>query len=61
MVQRKDLFRSWMPAGVVFQGPNTSDNADQAIAGLEIIRARPIHFVMSDGFLDVRRWEQSNF
>ncbi len=50
--------RSWMLAGVIFQGPSTSNDANEAIAGLEIIRARPAHFIMSDGTLDKARWER---
>jgi hypothetical protein len=52
--------RSWMPAGVIFQGPNPSGDPDQSIAGLEIIRARPVHFINPDGSLDCARWQQSN-
>ena len=54
--------RSWMPAGVIFEGPNPGNATDQqAIAGLEIIRARPMHFIKADGMLDITLWEQSNF
>ncbi len=54
--------RVWRPAGVIFQGPNPRDAFEQqSIAGLEIIRARPIHFVKEDGYLDLARWEQANF
>lgn len=50
--------RSWMPAGVIFQGPNpNTDPAQDAICGLEIFRARPIHFIRQDGFLDASRWQ----
>lgn len=52
--------RSWMPAGVVIQGPNPSGLVGESISGLEIIRARPVHFIKSNGELDVTRWEQSN-
>ncbi len=48
------------PAGVIFQGPSTSDHVEESIHGLEIIRARPIHFIKADGTLDITRWEQSN-
>jgi len=53
-------FRSWIPAGVVVQGPNPSDNPEQSIQGLEVIRARPIHFIKPDGMLDLARWHQSH-
>jgi hypothetical protein len=52
--------RSWMPAGVIFQGPNPNGVEGEAIAGLEIIKARPIHFIKANGYLDVTRWEQLN-
>jgi hypothetical protein len=60
IVQRADLFRSWRPAGVIFQGPNPSGDAGESIQGLEIIRVRPIHFVKADGMLDLERWDQCN-
>jgi hypothetical protein len=48
-----------MPAGVIFEGPNPGDNPDQeAILGLEIVRARPVHFINPDGTLDNDRWAQ---
>jgi hypothetical protein len=48
--------RSWALAGVIYQGPNTSENPDEAIAGLEIIKARRTHFLLPDGRLDRPRW-----
>jgi hypothetical protein len=48
--------RSWALAGVIYQGPNTSENPDEAISGLEIIRARRAHFLLPDGRLDTARW-----
>jgi hypothetical protein len=54
--------RAWKPAGVIFQGPNPGNSPDQdSIPGLEIMRARPIHFIKDDGFMDMERWHQSNF
>ena len=47
---------SWVLAGVIYEGPNASPDEAQAIAGLEIIRARRAHFILSDGQLDIRRW-----
>jgi hypothetical protein len=47
-----------MLGGVIFQDPSTSDDPNQAIAGLEIIRARPAHFIMPNGRLDHARWER---
>ncbi len=52
--------RSWRPAGVIFQGPNPSGDPAESIRGLEIIRARPVHFINSDGTLDIDRWNRSN-
>ncbi len=52
--------RSWMPAGVIIQGPNPSGKADESILGLEIIKARPMHFIKANGGIDVARWEQSH-
>src|SRR5271169_2002167 len=40
--------RSWIPAGVIFQGPNPAGDPAEAIQGLEIIRARPVHFINPD-------------
>lgn len=52
--------RSWMPAGVIIQGPNPTGRAGESISGLEVIKARPVHFIKPDGELDVTRWEQAN-
>jgi hypothetical protein len=48
------------PAGIIFQGPNPSDDLAQSIQGLELILARPIHFINADGTLDIARWDQCN-
>ncbi len=53
--------RSWMPAGVIIQGPNPSGVTGESISGLEIIKARPIHFIKPNGEIDVARWEQARF
>jgi hypothetical protein len=50
--------RSWALAGVIYQGPNPSGDPEQAIAGLEIIKARRAHFILPDGTLDIRRCEE---
>jgi hypothetical protein len=52
--------RSWALAGVIYQGPNTSENPQEAIAGLEIIKARRAHFILPDGMLDIARWEYAS-
>jgi hypothetical protein len=56
MVVQQHL-RSWALAGVIYQGPNVSDNPEEAIAGLEIIKARRAHFLLPDGTLDRARWQ----
>jgi hypothetical protein len=48
--------RSWALAGVIYQGPNASGNPDEAITGLEIIKARRAHFIFPNGRLDIPRW-----
>jgi hypothetical protein len=53
VVQNK--LRSWALSGVIYQGPNPSDNPDEAIRGLEIIKARRAHFILPDGRLDAAR------
>jgi hypothetical protein len=55
-VVETSAIRSWVLAGVIYEGPNASPDEAQAIAGLEIIRARRAHFILSDGQLDIRRW-----
>jgi hypothetical protein len=52
--------RSWRLAGVIYNGPNTSDDPEEAIAGLEIIRVRRADFLMPNGELDVQRWGMAN-
>jgi hypothetical protein len=60
-VEYRGLLRTWALAGVVYQGPNTSPDPNEAITGFEIIRARPAHFILPDGTLDTRRWEGLTF
>jgi hypothetical protein len=55
-----NLIRSYMPAGVIYTGPNTSENEGEAIAGFEVIKARPIHYIRPDGMLDLGRWAMNN-
>ncbi len=56
-----EVMRTWRPAGVIIQGPNPGDvPTEEAIPGIEIIRARPIHFIKADGYLDIDRWQQAN-
>lgn len=58
VVERNGL-RSWQLAGVIYQGPNTEIGED-AITGLEVIRARRAHFIMPDGSLDLPGWASAN-
>jgi hypothetical protein len=51
------VLRSWALAGVIYEGPSTSDDSNEAIPGLELIRARRAHFINPDGTLDVGRWD----
>jgi hypothetical protein len=46
--------------GCHLPGPDTSENPEEAIAGLEIIKARRAHFVLPDGSLDATRWRYAN-
>jgi len=55
MIMQNQL-RSWALAGVIYEGPNPSENPEEAIAGLEIIRARRAHFILPSGRLDTGRW-----
>jgi hypothetical protein len=52
----QNRLRSWALAGGIYQGQNTSENHGEAIAGLEIIKARRAHFIYPDGRLDTGRW-----
>lgn len=54
VIQNK--LRSWALSGVIYQGPNVSEDPNEAIAGLEIIKARRAHFILPDGKLDTVRW-----
>jgi hypothetical protein len=54
------LVRTYAPAGVIYEGPNPSQDPDQAIAGFELIRVRHAHFILPDGRLDLGRWRDVN-
>jgi hypothetical protein len=56
-VIEQGALRSWSLAGVIYQGPNPCADAGEAIEGLEIIKARRSRFVIADGTLDIRLWE----
>jgi hypothetical protein len=59
-IVQTNTFRSWKPAGVVIQGPNPIVDDTQSIQGLEIVKARPIDFILADGYLDNSRWAMNN-
>lgn len=59
-IVQTETLRYWKPAGVIIQGPNPTGDPAESIQGLEIIRARPVHFINPDGTLDIARWGQSN-
>ncbi len=52
--------RSWIPAGVIVQGPNPTGDSSQSILGFELIKGRPIQYILPDGHLNVSRWEMNN-
>jgi hypothetical protein len=54
------IVRSWMPAGVIIQGPNPTGDISQSIQGFEMIKARPVQYILPDGHLDIARWEMTN-
>jgi hypothetical protein len=62
LIERENLipiFGKGLPSeGVIYLGPSPSDNPEQSIAGLQIIKARRAHFILPDGTLDTRRWEE---
>lgn len=60
VIEDQNGLRSWSLAGVIYQGPNTSDDHNQAIRGLEIIKARRAHFILPDGKLDAQLWASFN-
>jgi hypothetical protein len=54
------VVRSWMPAGIIIQGPNPSVDESQSIQGFDLIKARPVQYILPDGHLDCARWEMNN-
>jgi hypothetical protein len=48
--------RTYALAGIIYQGPNTTEDPDQAIAGFDVICARHAHYLLPDGHLDRERW-----
>lgn len=58
VVEAQGGIRSWRLAGVIYQGPNTAENENEAIPGFEVIRARRADFIRPDGSLDVAHWDR---
>jgi hypothetical protein len=52
--------RTYALAGIIYQGPNTADDPDQAIKGFDVICARHAHYLLPDGRLDRTRWRFLN-
>jgi hypothetical protein len=46
-------------AGVIYSGPNISDDQNEAIPGFELFRARPVTYIRADGFLEHDLWAQN--
>lgn len=57
VVEGRAGLRSWWPAGVIYEGPNPAPDANEAIPGLQIIRARRMHFIRADGSIDAQLWD----
>lgn len=60
-VVESSTLRLWRLAGVIYQGPNPSDNLSEAIAGLQIIKARRADFILSNGRLNKQLWDSITF
>ena len=52
--------RTYALAGIIYQGPNTTADPDQAIAGFDVISACHAHYLLPDGRLDRDRWRFVN-
>jgi hypothetical protein len=48
-------------AGVIYSGPNPSDDPNQSIPGFDLFRARPAMYIRSDGLLDHQLWAMNRF
>jgi hypothetical protein len=59
-IVQTQTMRSWIPAGVIIQGPNRTGDSLQSIHGFEVIKGRPVQYILADGHLDVSRWEMNN-
>jgi hypothetical protein len=52
LLRRVDNMRPFRFGGIIYQGPNTSQDEGQNIAGFEVLRARLAKFLRCDGTLD---------
>ena len=52
------LLRTFTLAGVIYTGPSTSADPNEAIPGFELILARRAYFILPDGTLDKPKWER---
>ena len=59
-IVERGVLRGWTPVAVPSEGPNSTADTEQAIQGLEIIRARPLNFINADGTLDLARWQDES-
>src|SRR5258707_947144 len=57
VVETKSGLRCNSLAGVIYAGPNTSDDPNEAIPGFELFHARRARFIRADGILDHGLWE----
>jgi hypothetical protein len=51
--------RAALSCWMIYEGPSTSDDENEAIRGFEIIRARRADFLKADGTLDTALWYPS--
>jgi hypothetical protein len=48
--------RSWRLGGIIYSGPNISNDPDVSIEGFELIRARRPDYLLPGGAIDRARW-----
>jgi hypothetical protein len=57
VVETKSGLRFNALAGIIYAGPNTSDDPNEAIPGFELFHARRPQFIRADGFLEHELWK----
>lgn len=60
VVETKSGLRFNALAGVIYAGPNVSEDPNEAIPGFELIHARRARFIRADGFLEHDLWAEFN-